>query len=66
MLRTDAATVPPLGACLLIAALPFGVLFLFGFTTSVMGQSADPRGGQSRRNSDIQHANVEKCSCHRT
>lgn len=43
MLRADAS--PRLGAWLLIATLPIGLPFALGFTTYVMGQTADPWAG---------------------
>jgi hypothetical protein len=45
ILRSDAATIPRLGAYCLIAALPVGVPFAIGFTTYVMGEGADPWAG---------------------
>lgn len=45
ILRSDTATVPRMGAWLLIAALPIGVPFAIGFTTYVMGEAADPWAG---------------------
>lgn len=45
MLRSDASTVPRLGAWLLVAALPVGVPFAIAFTTYVMGEGADPWAG---------------------
>ncbi|WP_143423175.1 hypothetical protein [Halegenticoccus soli] len=45
ILRTDAATVPRLGAWLYVAALPVGLPLAIGFTTYVMGQGADPWAG---------------------
>ena len=45
ILRSDASTVPRLGAWLLVAALPVGVPFAIAFTTYVMGEAADPWAG---------------------
>jgi len=45
VLRDDEATVPRLGAWLLVAALPVGVPFAIAFTTYVMGEGADPWAG---------------------
>lgn len=44
-LRSDEATVPRLGAWLLVAALPVGLPFTIVFTGYVMGEFADPWGG---------------------
>ena len=45
ILRDDEATIPRLGAWLLVAALPVGVPFAIAFTTYVMGEAADPWAG---------------------
>ena len=45
VLRDGAATLPRVGAWLLVAALPVGVPFAIAFTTYVMGEAADPWAG---------------------
>jgi len=45
ILRDDGATIPRVGAWLLVAALPVGVPFAIAFTTYVMGEAADPWAG---------------------
>lgn len=45
VLRTDTATVPHLGAWLLIVAVPLGLPFTIGFTQFVMGELAEPWAG---------------------
>ena len=45
ILRNDDATLPRLGAWLLVAALPVGLPFTLAFTRFVMGQLADPWAG---------------------
>jgi hypothetical protein len=44
-LRSDAATVPRLGAWLLVAAIPVGLPLTIGFTLYVMGELAEPWAG---------------------
>lgn len=45
VLRSEATSVPDVGAWLLVAALPVGLPFAIGFTTYVMGEGADPWAG---------------------